>query len=497
MSRAALDRVISSAVALGANARAADRFLQKHVLLTGDARSLATANGRITFEAALHLLIRICSSVTIQVPGEASDWLTGLIAPLAEHPLAPHLNRFRDDQPLTFRRFDAVLHAGDQPAAHTNLTTIHSDGWVIRLASDAPPLPLTADKPNALGAIGAAAFGAAEVFKRLVEVRPERGPLHTCLQFSLLDYSCDPADTGPPLPERLAISILIAGLGAIGSSIAYIIRRLPAKGVVWLVDSQTYGEENLGTSIVLDQHGLTRDKVAFIARYLELQFECEPYPYELRTVQAKYNAAHTRPRILLGAVDKVPSRHDLQDYWPDLILDGALSESFACQVSRWRYGENAGCLRCQFVEPESDSLDIATAASGVARHRINDPNSFITAADVEATPEEYRERLTAAIGRAVCSVVQEATLEYLSGKKAAQPASPSVPFVAVLSALMVVGELIKHQLPAAPVLRDAFHFDALFGPEAGMVLKSARRPGCICSTGSAPIKRFRELIATV
>jgi hypothetical protein len=495
MTRAALNRIVSSAAALGGNARAADRFLQKHVLLTADTRALMTGNGRTCFEAALHLLIRTCSSVAVQAPTEMHDWLIDLLAAHAEHPLASHRHLVQPDESLVVRHFDAVLHVGDEPAAHTHLTTIHSDGWIMRLASDAPPVPMTADKPNALGAIGAAAFGAAEVFKRLVEVRPERGPLHSRLEFSLWDYSTEPMENGAGLPEVLDLSILIAGLGAIGSAIAYVLKRLPATGIAWLVDPQQYGEENLGTSIALDQYGLTEDKVAFIGRYLGPQFESVPHPYDLRTAQSKYNASRTRPGTLLGALDKIPSRHDLQDFWPDLILDGALSASFACQVSRWRYGENTGCLRCQFVEPELDSVATAAAATGLARHRISDAHSPVNAADVAAAPEAHRERLTAAIGRPICSVVQEGMLEYLSGRKAAQRVAPSVPFVAVLSAVMVVGELIKQQIPSAPLLRDAFHFDVLFGPDTGMFLTNARRLGCKCSTSVGLIQRFREMLA--
>jgi hypothetical protein len=489
----ALQRVVSSAVALGANAAAADRFLAKSVLLIADGPALASSNGRMCFDAALRLLIRTSSNVSVHVGADLHKWLIDLRHELERHSLGAHVRWCAADEILHREAFDAVLHVGSRTEAYDNLTSVHSDGWLIRLASAAPPIPMTFLQPNPLGAIAAAAFGAAEVFKRLVEVRSERGPLHARLEFSLWDYSEQGDSLGAPLPSRMEISALIAGLGAIGNAMAYILRELPAGGSLWVVDRQVYGPENLGTCIALDDEGLGKPKTAFATRYLEHQYRLTPLHGELRAGLPAYVAAPSRPRVMLGGLDNIPARHDLQDFWPDLLFDGALGESFACQVSRWRWGEDAGCLRCQFVETEFDSITALRLVTGLEAHRLADAGSLITSADVEAAPAELRPMLTAALGKPVCSVTSRAMMEKLSSKSARS--APSVPFVAVLSAAMVLGEYVKEVLGDAPVLRSRYQFDVLYGPQGGMVLAERRREECPCTANVGALERFRRGLA--
>jgi hypothetical protein len=487
--RRALQRILSSAASLGTQALAADRFVDKRVLLTGDEAALATSNGRTCFEAALHLLIRTSTSVTVQVAERHIPWFADIRRGLEGHPLASHVHWRGFDLFSPEESFEAVLHVGASPAAHRNLTTVHSDGWVVRLASDAPPIPMTSEQTNVVAAVAAAALGTAEVFKRLVEVRSDRGPLHSRLQFSLWDYSDGETGLGAPLPERISLRVLIAGLGAIGSAIAYLLKRLPADGSLWLIDRQSYTAENLGTCIALDAEGLNRPKTWFLERYLSPQYQVKPLPGEVRAAMAAYTKCAARPPTLLGGLDNITARHDLQDFWPDMIVDGALGESFACQVSLWRWRGDGGCLRCQFVEPEVDSIAAVAAVTGLSRDRLAKPDSLITKDDVDAAPAKLRAALARSLGKPVCSVTSRAMIEQLTGKTAR--VAPSVPFVAVISAAMVVGELLKDRLPYAPVLRNRYQFDVLYGPQGGMVLNETRRPNCTCAAAALTLEKFR------
>jgi hypothetical protein len=204
---------------------------------------------------------------------------------------------------------------------------------------------------------------------------------------------------------------------------------------------------------------------------------------------AAYTKCAARPPTLLGGLDNIAARHDLQDFWPDKLVDGALGESFACQVSLWRWKGDGGCLRCQFVEPDFDSIAAVAAATGLSRNRLAEPESLITKDDVDAAPAGLRAALASSVGKPVCSVTSRAMIEQLTGRSAR--VAPSVPFVAVMSAAMVVGELLKDHLPQSPVLRNRYQFDMLYGPQGGMVLTETRRPNCTCVAATHTLERFR------
>src|SRR3546814_16546638 len=93
----------------------------------------------------------------------------------------------------------------------------------------------------------------------------------------------------------------------------------------------------------------------------------------------------------------------------------------------------------------------------------------------------------------VCSSDLEGVAEQLSRKRQKSGFTPSVPFVACLSASMIVAEVIKHVAGWRSHLAPRFQFDALPGPHRGLSVDEDRRAACLCGERNHHIDSFRYL----
>src|SRR5205814_5436880 len=134
-----------------------------------------------------------------------------------------------------------------------------------------------------IGALLAARVGAAEVFKRLISLKAERGDLWDGLTFSSWTYECGGDDPGPALPERLDLEALLVGAGAIGNGILYLLGLLPLTGQLWVVDRDDFTDENLGTCLLMGPHDLQGAKATFAQAYLVKRLSVVGYPEKLST----------------------------------------------------------------------------------------------------------------------------------------------------------------------------------------------------------------------
>ncbi len=116
----------------------------------------------------------------------------------------------------------------------------------------------------------------------------------------------------------------------------------------------------------------------------------------------------------------------------------------------------------------------------------------MTENDVVAAAHDKQAWLRERIGHKICSVVQEAVARELSIKEQGAEFRPSVPFVATLSASMVVGEFVKYQMGLTSSLEPRYQFDALRGPERGLEVPQERRRDCLCVTRSCNISVVRN-----
>jgi molybdopterin/thiamine biosynthesis adenylyltransferase len=484
-------RPASAAARLGDLAPDCHRFVDKRVLLTGEPATLATANGRECLLNGLGLLVRVCPDLTVALPPGAGALLQECRR-LADRIAFGRAVELPAEAP-NLDRFDAVLSVGTEARPGLPWTVINSDGWLARVSSGGTSLPAASGRANPVGALAAACLGVADVFKRLIRLKEGRGRPFDGLTFSLHSYRCGEDNPGPALPADLPLDLLLVGAGAIGNGIVHLLSRLPASGRAWIVDAQTFQEENLGTCLLIGPQDLGTPKAAFAERVLCGRLRARGFHEGLAMFQARLGAEVPYPRLVVTGLDNIDARHEAQALWPDVIIDGAIGD-FPCQVSRHRWGEDGACLICLFRHPPGPAAEaVASRATGLSPARVQQAEAAVTDDDVRAAPADRQEWLRERLGRQICSVVQEGVAQQISQDGQRRGFAPSVPFVACLSACMVVAELVKVAAGWATALETRFQFDSLRGPASGEMIPQEKRRDCECAERAGTIEAWRRL----
>lgn len=462
------------------------RFVEKRVLLTGTEAALATANGVEMITCAVLLLMRTTKVLDVALPRGMDD--------LARDVRRWAMSHAWDEIPNVFvgppdpRLYDAILSVGGGPRPDLPWTVITSDGWLARVTSGAIPIDQSCRQDNPIGAQAAASLGVGEVFKRLLGLRAGRGQFLNGCSFSLWTYSAS-SDRGPPLPDTLDVDLLLAGCGAIGNGVAHVLSRLPIRGRCTVLDAQQYGEENWGTCMRLTRKASTALKATFIATEV-LSDRFVPDPVCGFVEEAEARAGWRTPRVVLSGFDNVEARHAVQDLWPDIIIDGAIGPKLECQVSAHPWGTDIACLRCIFEAPRGESArTVQTRLSGLADQSLVEPTRPLTMSDVAAAAPEKRAWLRLQIGKPICSVLESAS-ELAAGHVKAG-FRPSVPFVATMSAAMMVTELVRYLTTNKAGVQPRFLFSLLWGPGQGEHFEEDRHHDCVCTVRSTNIDRAR------
>jgi hypothetical protein len=483
----AFSRPTAAADSLGDKAPDRARFTGKKVLLTGEGTVLGLENGRNCFLNSIRMLARMTRGLKIWIPeGAGLREETSRLIEQISFGDKPELLA----TPPDFMIFDAILSVGAETHSELPWTTINSNGWVARVSSGATALSPVCDQANPVGALAAASLGASEIFKRLIKLVPERAEALDGLAFSFYSYEVGD-DPGPHLPDKILVEIFVMGVGAIGNGVVHLLNSLPVSGTAFFVDRQKFAEENLGTCILIGPNNLDTPKAVFAAKLLESKLTTRGFPQDLAEFASTTVKDLPYPKIILNGLDEIDPRHSVQSLWPDLIIDGAIG-AFACEATLHPWGEDLSCLYCDFEHPPQRSEQLESELTGLREDRLKDMNLRVTEDDVRAAPAGKREWLSTQVGKEICSVVSEATIEKLSQEKQKEGFRPSVPFVAGLSSCMMVAELIRHTLQWPRILETGFQFDVLAGPQYGMRKAHSRKPTCICIQRKNTIELLRE-----
>lgn len=480
----------ATAQKLAASAVDAHRFTEKTVLLTGEAEILRSQNGRHCFLDSMRLLPRTVQHVHVYIPASHEGLREEAVALAREIEFGKPIH-FLDSPPIV-EHYDAILSVGTQVKQPLPWTTINSNGWIARVSSKAAALPADCDQANPIASLAAACLGVTDVFKRLIRLRPEVADVFDRLEFSLFDYKTEFPSLGPALPQSLPLPpTLLAGGGAIGNGIALLLIQTNASGDIWILDRQKYGPENLGTCALLGPAGVGVDKAKYLADQIDSYTRLQPHSLigEIQDLKWCFGTEIPYPQMILSGFDNVPARHHLQGLWPDHAIDGGIGE-FGVQVFSHTWGSHYQCLKCHFVEPSfADPSRIAADATGLSVGRAANPDSYVTEDDVDAAPKEKQPWLKERIGHKVCSVVSEATIQMLGGSDR-EGFSPSVPFVACMSAALVVARAVR-VLTTPQYVESKFVFDMLQGPANGIKLAERAKHTCECSARTEIIGSWR------
>lgn len=484
----AYSRPQKTAEQLGELAEDRHRFLNKKVLLTGEAAVLKTANGKSCFLDSLRLLPRICQNISVTLPRSCAT-LRGDALLLSQYIEFGKQVQFLEDV-SDMGRFDGILSVGSGVCPELPWTTINSNGWLVRVSSGDKKLSPECGQTNPIASLGAASLGVGDVFKRLIRLKAARGELLNGLSYSLRTYSAETQHYGPELPQHLDSDLLLAGAGAIGNGLVHLATALPFTGTVGIVDSQEYQRENLGTCILVGPVDLSRPKAETLANHLrQVGINGRGFHTSVERYVEEFQSSRV---IVVNGLDNIDARHLVQrSLWPDVLIDGAIGD-FTCQVSRHPWPGDVACLVCLFQKPHTESAEgVQSKTTGLALDRLADPSAIVSQSDVENAPPERKEFLQARVGHTFCSVIQEGLGQWISEEQQREGFEPSVPFVACFSACMVMSEVVAYICGWRSELAPRFQFDFLMGPAHGQMLPQGRRVQCVCARRKN-IDRIRE-----
>lgn len=214
---ARFSRLAASIQSLGGIRPGAPQIFELPVLLTGEASILATPNGQKCFLDAFRLLVRMTKHLSVFTDGQKELERQARITAESLTRSTVHFLQTSNGRP---EQFAAILSIGCQVRPEYPWTTINSNGFLARVSSKLR-LSSECSQINPIGALAAASLGVSEIFKRLVPVNPDRGPIHDTLNFSFYTYS-NSDWAGPELPTALNIGTLLqVGAGAIGNGIVH------------------------------------------------------------------------------------------------------------------------------------------------------------------------------------------------------------------------------------------------------------------------------------
>ena len=483
-------RAAATAVLLGG--ADSHRFLDKRVLLTGDIAALSTPNGSEMARSAVQLLMRFCRNVSVAVP---------ILLPVLAGDLRADGARFAwDSEPKFvspddgFDGYDAILSIGATVRPDLPWTAITSNGWLIRVSSGAKAIEGDCRQTNAVGALAAASFGVCEVFKRLIQLKPDLGEPLDGVTFSLWDYEFGSESTGPVLVEKMAADLMLNGAGAIGSAVVHLLARLRLAGRITVVDAQDYGDENWGTCLDLEREQVGDPKAVVAAARLGPALVARPFKAivdDVRKVELGKNVPW--PQVVINGLDKIDARHQAQGVWPDIAIDGALDADLQVRVSAHPWPGDVACLICTFKSPPGETAEAAAArVTGLSKASVADQERVLTEADVLTAAPERREGLRAKLGQRICSIVSEEIARSMSEAEVEKGFSPSVPFAACFSACMMVTELVRYLTHGEIRIRPSFQMSMLHGPENGQLLNDRRHPDCYCTRYGKYIDNHRQ-----
>jgi molybdopterin/thiamine biosynthesis adenylyltransferase len=344
--------------------RVLERLRRGRILLTGDPTRLRTHAGRLMLRVAANAVSRFCPTIDLclgESLAESAAEARRLILDIDRNA------EVRVVSDVHGHRYAAVLSVGRPSWTVANLITIDAAGW-LALLSNGTHLPAVGapDDDNPLGAMAAAALGAAEVFKLLLRPVPERAGLYGDLTFSTFAYDVGTRDAGPRLPGRIGLPpSLLAGVGAVGNAFLMALREIPGvAGELVAVDRECLDDpSNLNRYALAREDDVRLDrpapKTGLATRlFAGTSISVRSFQQDVEDLARAIDRGTVRPpQVVLSAVDNDVSRRALQDLWPDLLLEGATAGSML-QISRCDYQEGLACLECLHpIEKDGGSCD--------------------------------------------------------------------------------------------------------------------------------------------
>jgi hypothetical protein len=422
-----------------------------------------------------------------RLPGEVSLDPSSLspreVDALAAAMSAVHPQRRLDVRAARPDEFRVDVGPGHRGGVH-GLPVAH--GYQIGWSSRRVAVPPEAPPVSGLGAAATAAALACETFKAAAGVTGIRGGRPTSRSFCPVSLTSRPQD-GPILPASWRLDGAVAGIGAIGTGIALILSLLPVEGALLLVDRQLIAIENLGTYSLggMADVEACRHKTAVAAAILD-RFTTRRFEGDVADLPSRIDSGSERwPPVILAGLDSPDARRDLQQVWPDLLIDGATGDTMAGLHEVVAGGEP--CMECLFPPAtRSTAAEVLAAATGLAPEVAAQGSHLLAPEHLRDLPPEQQARLRPHLGREICGLARPFGLTDLVD----DGFQPAVPFVSLTVATLVVGRLVARATGRKP-RTNLVQFDVLAGPH--LISRQHRRgvSGCRCNVRRGTITAVR------
>ncbi len=341
---------------------------------------------------------------------------------------------------------------------------------------------------SALGSASVAAVVSGEVFKTTAAVKPPRGLHHRTLSFCPVTLTSQP-ENGPELPASWRLVAMLLALGAIGTGTALILSELPVEGDLDLVDPQRYATENVGTySLGGVLEGRDKPFKTDVAAAVLRRFETRGWQRFAGDLPELIDAGSLRwPIVMLTGPDSPGARRDAQRVRPDRMIDGGTGGTMVGLHVTADAGQP--CMSCLFPETVLEgrnSIEELAALTGLPPEILVRGADILTEHHLASLDADQQALVRPHVGKEICGLASAIGLTDLGSGDF----QPSVPFVSLTAAALVVGRLVAQATGVEPAA-NFVQFDGLAGPRRLTADRRRARPGCECVERAGVIAAVR------
>jgi len=320
-------------------------YQQSHVALVLDDAWSLTASGLVMLEVTAALLARWCRQVTI------------VGRPSANVDLA--IASMRDADPF------GVFHRSNRTPQDTSLVLriggvgeptdvrIDAAGWTAAFGRGDEHPRVGVETTHTLGAVAAACFGVAEVFRRAVGFAPFDGTRI----FDLFTLAFTDVPSRGPEPGRHLGDVLLIGAGAVGSAMAYVVARAGFKGRFLVIDFDRVKVENFNRSPVFAVSTHNELKADAVAACLQASgSEAESFPGDWEAFVKAGRIDDYRSFTWVPVANERGVRRSVQSNLPPRSVHASTSTNWGVNFGRHLLPSD-GCLLCRFpTEPLTEAV---------------------------------------------------------------------------------------------------------------------------------------------
>lgn len=379
------------------------------------------------------------------------------------------------------------IHLGPHPPA-TAAISATPDGHGVRMRRRGHPYSRLNAPGTGLGAVETAATLTAEVFKTITGL-----PANTYAELQRLDFCPAALDDAPgtvtaPLP-RIEHTALI-GCGAIGTGIALIFKLLAATGNLTVVDHELFDDPNVTTYSLGTRHDAAtkKPKVKLIAEHLPDLDIFDVHGTAQDLIDRIDAGTAPWPHLVLGGLDSIEARHDIQRIHADLTLDGSTGGQAGTTLVLHEAAPYGPCQRCYYPRARHavSAEQRLHENTGLPLELIAHGDQQLTSAHLAARTPEHQALLAPHLGKPICGLSR---ISALTGRF--EDYRPSAAFVAQQAACLVVGAMIARTSGQTTGRMRRVEYDTRFGPRPDMIDARRPNPTCTCQTESDLISQIR------